>query len=64
MTTSPISLTINGASRTLAVEPEMALLWVLRDGLGIPGFGMSGHLCHCATGVSIRRAILRAAPGA
>ena len=32
-----IKLTVNGESRTLDVDPEMPLLWVLRDVLGLTG---------------------------
>ena len=33
----PISLTVNGKRHELDVEPEMPLLWVIRDELGLTG---------------------------
>ena len=38
-----ISLTINGAKRDLDVDPQMPLLWALRDSLN-----MTGTKCGCA----------------
>lgn len=32
-----ITLTVNGQSRSIAVDPETPLLWVLRDTLGLTG---------------------------
>ena len=32
-----IALTVNGKSKTLDVDPDTPLLWVLRDTLGITG---------------------------
>lgn len=42
-----IQLTINGASKQLDVEPEMPLLWALRDVLGLTGtkYGCGIALC-------------------
>ena len=42
-----ITLTVNGQKRTLDLEPETPLLWVLRDELGLTGTklgcGVAGH---------------------
>jgi isoquinoline 1-oxidoreductase subunit alpha len=42
-----ISVTIDGQARDLDVDPEMPLLWVLRDVLGITGvkYGCGQALC-------------------
>lgn len=46
-----ITLKINGATREVDVEPEMPLLWVLRDELGLKGtkFGCGAALCGACT---------------
>jgi isoquinoline 1-oxidoreductase alpha subunit len=46
-----IQLTINGQARTLDLEPEMPLLWVLRDELGLTGtkFGCGVAACGACT---------------
>jgi aerobic-type carbon monoxide dehydrogenase small subunit (CoxS/CutS family) len=46
-----ISFTLNGQSRTVDVVPEMPLLWVLRDTLGLTGtkFGCGMALCGACT---------------
>lgn len=46
-----ISLTINGERRDLDVEPDMPLLWVLRDELGLTGtkFGCGVAACGACT---------------
>ena len=46
-----IQLTINGQARTLDLEPEMPLLWVLRDELGLTGtkFGCGIAACGACT---------------
>lgn len=55
-----ISLSINGQSVELDVEPDMPLLWVLRDELGLMGtkFGCGVAACGACTvhvdGVAIR----------
>jgi isoquinoline 1-oxidoreductase alpha subunit len=33
----PITITVNGAAHTLELEPEMPLLWALRETLGLTG---------------------------
>ncbi len=45
------SLTVNGSSRQLEVEPEMPLLWALRDELGLTGtkFGCGIGYCGACT---------------
>ena len=45
------TLRINGASKTVDVDPDMPLLWVLRDVLDIKGpkFGCGGGLCGACT---------------
>lgn len=42
-----MKLTVNGAERTIEVDPEMPLLWVLRDVLGLTGtkYGCGQALC-------------------
>ena len=47
----PISLTVNGESRELDVDPEMPLLWALRDHLQLAGtkFGCGMALCGACT---------------
>ncbi|MFB6420604.1 MULTISPECIES: (2Fe-2S)-binding protein [Bradyrhizobium] len=44
-------LTVNGKRHDLDVEPEMPLLWVLRDELGIlgPKYGCGAGLCGACT---------------
>ena len=46
-----MKLTVNGKSHTLDVEPEMPLLWALRDELDIKGpkFGCGVALCGSCT---------------
>ena len=46
-----ITFTLNGASQTLDVVPEMPLLWVLRDVIGLTGtkFGCGMALCGACT---------------
>ncbi len=45
------TLTINGTRRTVDAPPEMPLLWVLRDELGLQGtkFGCGAGLCGACT---------------
>jgi isoquinoline 1-oxidoreductase alpha subunit len=46
-----ISLTVNGTEHRLEVSPDMRLLWVLRDVLGLTGakFGCGMSLCGACT---------------
>jgi len=46
-----MKLTVNGKPHELDVEPEMPLLWVLRDELNLPGtkFGCGMALCGACT---------------
>ena len=46
-----LKLTVNGRNRTVDVEPEMPLLWVLRDELGMTGtkFGCGMAQCGACT---------------
>jgi isoquinoline 1-oxidoreductase subunit alpha len=46
-----LTFTLNGASQTVDVVPEMPLLWVLRDVLGLTGtkFGCGMALCGACT---------------
>lgn len=46
-----ISLKVNGVSREVDVDPEMPLLWVLRDVLGLTGtkYGCGQALCGACT---------------
>jgi len=47
----PIDLTVNGTPHTLDVEPEMPLLWALREQLGLTGtkFGCGIAACGACT---------------
>jgi isoquinoline 1-oxidoreductase alpha subunit len=47
----PIKLTVNGESRELDVDPEMPLLWAIRDHLELAGtkFGCGMALCGACT---------------
>jgi isoquinoline 1-oxidoreductase alpha subunit len=57
-------LTINGTTHELDLEPEMPLLWVLRDELGLTGtkFGCGIAACGACTveidGVAVRSCVL------
>src|SRR5687767_15773140 len=46
-----ITFTLNGTSQTVDVVPEMPLLWVLRDVIGLTGtkFGCGMALCGACT---------------
>lgn len=46
-----MKLTVNGKTHQLDVEPEMPLLWVLRDELNLPGtkYGCGMALCGACT---------------
>jgi isoquinoline 1-oxidoreductase alpha subunit len=46
-----MKLTINGVERTLDVDPDMPLLWALRDVLGLTGtkYGCGEALCGACT---------------
>ena len=46
-----ISLTVNGKKKTLDLDPDTPLLWVLRDELGLTGtkFGCGAQLCGACT---------------
>src|SRR5574342_192951 len=46
-----ITLSVNGQARSVDVEPETPLLWVLRDTLGLTGtkFGCGMALCGACT---------------
>ena len=56
----PLTLTINGRSRTVSVAPDTPLLWVLRDTLGLTGtkYGCGVGQCGACTvhldGVAVR----------
>ena len=59
-----IQLTINGTQHNLDVEPDMPLLWVIRDALGLTGtkYGCGMSLCGSCTvhvdGVAMRSCAL------
>ena len=46
-----LKLTVNGRTRAADVEPEMPLLWVLRDHLNLPGtkYGCGIAVCGACT---------------
>jgi isoquinoline 1-oxidoreductase subunit alpha len=46
-----VKFTVNGASRELDVDPDMPLLWAIRDHLEMPGtkFGCGMALCGACT---------------
>jgi len=46
-----ITLKVNGAAKSVDVDPDMPLLWVLRDTLGLTGtkFGCGMALCGACT---------------
>jgi isoquinoline 1-oxidoreductase alpha subunit len=46
-----LSLSVNGRTQTVDVDPEMPLLWALRDNLGLVGtkFGCGGGFCGACT---------------
>jgi isoquinoline 1-oxidoreductase alpha subunit len=50
-TRMPITIRVNGVTHTLDVEPEMPLLWVLRDEIGLTGtkFGCGAGACGACT---------------
>ncbi|HYC03733.1 MAG TPA: (2Fe-2S)-binding protein [Azospirillaceae bacterium] len=47
----PLTLTVNGAPRSVAAEPDMPLLWALRDLLGLTGtkYGCGQGQCGACT---------------
>jgi isoquinoline 1-oxidoreductase subunit alpha len=51
MSAKPHSLTVNDKAVTVTAEPDMPLLWALRDGLGIlgPKFGCGVAACGACT---------------
>ncbi len=59
-----LKLTVNARTYTMDVEPEMPLLWVLRDHLNLPGtkYGCGVSLCGACTvhidGVPVRSCTL------
>ncbi|MCL7936811.1 MAG: (2Fe-2S)-binding protein [marine benthic group bacterium] len=57
-----ITLTVNGRLHTVDVEPDMPLLWVLRDILGLTGtkFGCGKALCGSCTVHRIRSGVATA----
>lgn len=48
---TPITLTVNGQSQTVDVDPDTPLLWVLRDALGLTGtkYSCGQGLCGACT---------------
>ena len=62
----PITLTVNGAVRSIDIEPDTPLLWVLRETLGLTGtkFGCGIAQCGACTvhvnGEAMRSCIIAA----
>jgi isoquinoline 1-oxidoreductase alpha subunit len=54
-----VTLTVNGRARTVDVEPDTPLLWVLRDTLGLTGtkFGCGIAACGACTVIVNGRAV-------
>jgi aerobic-type carbon monoxide dehydrogenase small subunit (CoxS/CutS family) len=46
---SPITITVNGQKFTVEVDPDMPLLWVLRDTLGLTGTKYSCGIGVCGS---------------
>jgi isoquinoline 1-oxidoreductase alpha subunit len=44
---APITLTVNGRSHRVDVEPDMPLLWVLRDSIGLTGTKYACGIAQC-----------------
>ncbi|MER9483249.1 2Fe-2S iron-sulfur cluster-binding protein, partial [Mesorhizobium sp. M0494] len=42
-----VAFTLNGEARTLDVDPEMPLLWAIRDGIGLTGTKFGCGLAQC-----------------
>jgi isoquinoline 1-oxidoreductase alpha subunit len=63
-----IAITVNGVRHELDVPPEMPLLWVVRDQLGLTGakFGCGAAQCGACTmhleGVATRTGLLPVSP--
>ena len=63
----PVSFTLNGKPTRLDVDPDRALLWVLRDDLGLTGtkFGCGQAVCGACTVLvnneAVRSCVTRAA---
>ena len=45
----PIQLTVNGTSRSVDADPDMPLLWVLRDLLGLTGTKYGCGIAECGS---------------
>lgn len=63
-----LELNVNGRAQRVDVEPEMPLLWVLRDHLNLPGtkYGCGISLCGACTvhvdGEAVRACAASSAP--
>jgi aerobic-type carbon monoxide dehydrogenase small subunit (CoxS/CutS family) len=44
---APITLTVNGRKHQVDVEPDMPLLWVLRDSIGLTGTKYACGIAQC-----------------
>lgn len=42
-----LSLTLNGESRSLSIDPQTPLLWVIREQLGLPGTKFGCGIAQC-----------------
>ena len=50
-----ISLTVNGETHELDLDPEMPLLWALRDHLGLTGAKYSCGIAQCGACLRARQ---------
>jgi isoquinoline 1-oxidoreductase alpha subunit len=46
---APITLTVNGRRHQVNVDPDMPLLWVLRDAIGLTGTKYGCGIAQCGT---------------
>jgi aerobic-type carbon monoxide dehydrogenase small subunit (CoxS/CutS family) len=56
-----ITLLVNGKQFDVGVEPDMPLLWALRDSVGLTIDAQMTNACRCGTYYRMRLAVHRAA---